>query len=188
MAFLYPSLYLIFYAILHSILAMDRVKECIYAVYPKRYYRLSYSILSILLLIPLVFLPYPSGTLYYINYPLAYAFHAVQGVGLIGFYWALRHTPVATFLGWSNAKETRNDLVTTGPYAWCRHPLYFFASVILIAHPNMSEAFAILTVWILLYFGIGTYIEEARLKAKFGAQYQTYQATTPRLIPFIRIL
>ena len=167
---------------------MDRVKTHLYRLVPHRYYRLTYSILSIILLIPIGFLPWPSGLLYHLTAPMAYLLHLIQLMGLIGFVWTLRHTAMGDFLGWAHLKKTSRpaQLITTGPYRLCRHPLYFFGSLPFIAHPQMAASHLILTLWIVFYFWIGTYIEEKRLIHQFGDIYLLYQSNTPRLIPFMK--
>lgn len=180
-------LYLFAYTLQHSFLAMDRVKTKLYRIVPPKYYRFIYSILSMLLLVPIPYLPWPSGTLYQILPPLSHLFYLTQGIGFMGFLWTLRHTAMGDFLGWAHLKkpDLSTALVTTGPYRLCRHPLYFFSSLALVAQPHLTTTRFILAIWIIGYFWIGSYIEEKRLLHQFGDTYRTYQATTPRLIPFI---
>lgn len=187
MSYLIPIFYLTAYAILHSVFAMDRAKAHLYRLIPQRYYRLIYSILSIILLIPIRFLPWPLGHLYHVTAPTSYLLYLTQLMGIIGFLWTLRHTAMGDFLGWAHLKKTSESaqLITTGPYRLCRHPLYFFGSIIFIAHPHMTASHLILTLWIVFYFWIGSYIEEKRLIQQFGNTYIAYQTTTPRLIPFL---
>ncbi|MBT4137573.1 MAG: isoprenylcysteine carboxylmethyltransferase family protein [Candidatus Latescibacteria bacterium] len=187
MTYFIPILYLFMYALLHSILAMGRVKTQLYRLIPQSHYRLSYTILSILLLLPFPFLPWPSGHIYQISPPQSYMLHAIQLIGFAGFLWSLHHTVLGDFLGWAHLKPSplQTQLVTTGPYHLCRHPLYFFGSLIFVAHPQMSHAHLVLTLWLVIYFWMGSYIEERRLLHQFGHTYQTYQETTPRFIPFL---
>jgi len=172
---------------LHSLLAMDRVKTVLHPIISPRYYRLLYSLLSTFLLIPLFYLPWPQGTVYQIASPWSLVCHALQIIGILGFGWSARHTNLGVFLGWPPPKHTHQSntaLVTSGPYKLCRHPLYFFGSLIFVAHPQMSHTLALITLWMVLYFWIGSYIEERRLVQQFGDQYIQYQTSTPRLIPF----
>jgi protein-S-isoprenylcysteine O-methyltransferase Ste14 len=181
--------YLIFYAILHSVLAMDRTKKMLSPLLPQQYYRLLYTLISIILLAPLPWLPWPRGTLYHIHAPLSYGFYTLQLFGLFGLLWTLRHTNLSDFLGWGHLQKlsTSPQLITTGPYRLCRHPLYFWISVICITHPHPTYRHLIFTLWLVLYFWIGSYIEERRLILQFGEAYKTYQTHTARLIPFLNI-
>jgi protein-S-isoprenylcysteine O-methyltransferase Ste14 len=82
-------------------------------------------------------------------------------------------------------------LVTEGPYAACRHPLYvgsFFVAVslaVFLKSPVVLVAVAatafIYAVWIIPS-------EEQHALACFGAAYREYQAATPRFIPSFRRL
>ncbi|MDA0712179.1 MAG: hypothetical protein O3B73_18425, partial [bacterium] len=84
------ALYLLAYALLHSLLAVDRVKKSLRPVLPTRYYRIAYSLLSVLLLLPIPFLPWPEGMVYRIGAPAAYFFHLLQAGSFVGFLWTLR--------------------------------------------------------------------------------------------------
>lgn len=192
MAYLIPSLYLLIYAIIHSLLATIAVKNKIAHFLPHglTYYRLIYTILSLFLLMPLPFLPWPTGTLYTIVSPWSYLFYVIRLIGLIGFLWTLRHIDLGQFLGWSQnhthtpERDEDTPLITSGPYRLCRHPLYFFISLALIGNPHMTDTDALLTGWTVIYFYIGSYFEERRLHRIFGPVYQTYCQNTPRLLPY----
>lgn len=187
MTWLIPSLYLLFYAGVHSLLAAQRVKDHITAWFPgiAPHYRLLYSIFSLLTLIPLPFLPRPGGVFYIVPSPYSYALYAVQILGITGFLWSLRHTDAGYFIGYTH-NNTPETLTTEGAYGLCRHPLYLFSAITLLASPNMTHAYALLTAWALLYFWIGSCIEERRLICAFGNPYRVYQLQTPRFIPFFR--
>jgi protein-S-isoprenylcysteine O-methyltransferase Ste14 len=64
-----------------------------------------------------------------------------------------------------------------------RHPLYFFGLLFLWLTPVMT--INLLTTYLLftLYFYIGSFFEERRLRAEFGPAYRQYQQRVPRLIP-----
>ncbi len=96
----------------------------------------------------------------------------------------------ATAMGsnWSFAARTRrdHDLVTWGPFATIRHPIYTGLFAMLLA---MATAFG---HWRGLILGLplfawGTWIrvveEEALLQARFGRQYAAYAARVKRFVP-----
>nr|WP_315382785.1 isoprenylcysteine carboxylmethyltransferase family protein [uncultured Sphingomonas sp.] len=96
----------------------------------------------------------------------------------------------ATAMGsnWSFAARTRqdHDLVTWGPFATIRHPIYTGLFAMLLA---MATAFG---HWRGLILGLplfawGTWIrvveEEALLHARFGRQYEAYAARVKRFLP-----
>jgi protein-S-isoprenylcysteine O-methyltransferase Ste14 len=190
MSYLIPSLYLLFYALVHSLLATFAVKNTSLRFFGGlRYFRLIYVTISLLLLIPLPFLPWPSGVVYTLSFPYAYFFYAIQTAGAVGFVWTLCHIDFGQFLGWSQRhmpvtdRDEKTILITQGPYRLCRHPLYLFGSITLIANPHMTCAYALLTGWVLLYFYIGSHFEERRMHHLFGEAYQNYCQQTPRFFP-----
>jgi protein-S-isoprenylcysteine O-methyltransferase Ste14 len=74
----------------------------------------------------------------------------------------------------------RGELITTGPYAVVRHPLY--TSVALLVLPwigFLCDSWLGATVGIVLYLASRRYApaEEARLAETFGAAWQRYRST-----------
>lgn len=110
---------------------------------------------------------------------------AVMMAGAVGlFVWA-----TATMgRNWSLVARTRSDhsLVTTGPFAWVRHPIYTSMALILF-----SVAIAFGHVWhvpiALAIFARGTWLrirdEERLLGEAFGVQYDGYAARVKRFVP-----
>ena len=77
-------------------------------------------------------------------------------------------------------------LVKQGPYQYIRHPIYL-ANILLCAGYSMASR----SVWVILFSGYGAYKmlraleeEESYLTNTFPG-YETYQAKTSRLVPFI---
>ena len=80
------------------------------------------------------------------------------------------------------------ELITNGPYAFCRNPLYVGSflialSVGLFLNSAVAVVGALLASVAFLAWVIP--IEEARLSARFGDKYRAYCAATPRLIPSV---
>jgi len=83
----------------------------------------------------------------------------------------------------------RHELITSGPYAVVRHPIYTAMLGLLIATgltfgtPTSTVAGAVLYV-------IGTWLrtraEERLLEAAFGDRYAAYRRRVPALIPWPR--
>ncbi len=93
------------------------------------------------------------------------------------------------------ATRTRNvgagELVTNGPFAHLRNPLYFgnmimYTGAAVIA--NVWLPWLLLIVWI--FFGIQYHLivllEEEKLEHLFGSDYTQYKAAVPRFIPRAR--
>lgn len=80
-------------------------------------------------------------------------------------------------------------LVTTGPYAIIRHPIFaslfalLLASVLLVTRPWAAIAAVAVCLW-------GTEIrirtEDGLLRRRFGPRYEQYQRATKAIIPFLR--
>lgn len=89
---------------------------------------------------------------------------------------------------WSFVARTRrnHDLVTWGPFATIRHPIYTGLFAMLIAVGLALGHWRGLLVGLPL-FAIGTWIrvreEEALLHAHFGAEYEAYAARVKRFMP-----
>ncbi len=78
------------------------------------------------------------------------------------------------------------ELCTTGPYALCRNPLYFFSFIGLC-----GAALALQDPWLcaiapglfLAYYAAVIRAEEARLLSLFGSNFSAYCSTVPRFWP-----
>jgi len=85
------------------------------------------------------------------------------------------------------AFEKTSQLVTSGIYAYIRHPLY--CSLLLLTwgiffkHP--SPAGAALGLASALFLVLTARADEAECTAFFGAEYQAYMRRTRRFIPYL---
>ncbi|WP_174280139.1 methyltransferase family protein, partial [Sphingomonas bacterium] len=100
------------------------------------------------------------------------------------FVWATR----AMGRNWSIAARTRADhsLVTTGPFARIRHPIYSALFLLMLALAIATGHVRLLPVAVPL-FAIGTFLrigeEERMLRELFGASYVAWAARVPRFVP-----
>ena len=106
------------------------------------------------------------------------------GGALALFLWA------ATTMGrqWSLVARTRSDhaLVTHGPFAYVRHPIYPALALVVVAMAAALGHEARLLVALPLYAAgtmVRVAIEERLLAAAFGTEHATYAARVPRFIP-----
>ncbi|RIA46904.1 protein-S-isoprenylcysteine O-methyltransferase Ste14 [Hephaestia caeni] len=89
---------------------------------------------------------------------------------------------------WSIVARTRADhqLVTTGPFAHVRHPIYVALFLFMLAIAIGLGTWPRLIVAIPLY-ALGTWqrimVEEALLRTMFGADYDAYAARVRRFVP-----
>lgn len=108
---------------------------------------------------------------------------AINGLGAIGFIWTLQVTQLNEFLGVTSPKSSE-PLVVTGPYRYCRHPMYFFGMLLMIT-PNLTTHRIVFIAITLIYIDVGSRIEELKLQTQFGDLYRSYKKTTARIIPFV---
>ncbi len=104
---------------------------------------------------------------------------AMAGFGASGRAWA------TSYISGRKLKQ----LVTTGPYSFCRNPLYFFSMILGIGFGFCTKTFTVplvitIVLAILYYFQIGR--EEQRLRHQFGDPFESYLATIPRFFPSFR--
>lgn len=90
---------------------------------------------------------------------------------------------------WSSIHIRRRkgkNLVTSGPYRYCRHPLYLGSALLMAGLCLISQytLFALLSVviWVPAYV-LKMRFEESQLKARFGQEWCDYCARTARLLP-----
>ena len=104
--------------------------------------------------------------------------------------WMFRRSHKELGRNWSITLEIRekHKLVSSGPYALVRHPMY--TSFLLIALgqafllPNWVAGFAGLVGFTILFF-LRVDKEERMMMESFGPEYQAYMERTKRLIPYI---
>jgi protein-S-isoprenylcysteine O-methyltransferase Ste14 len=78
-------------------------------------------------------------------------------------------------------------LVTTGPYAWCRNPMYlghliFLIGLTLTFRSELALGFFVFSA---VWFDRRVQRDEARLRERFGADYDAYARRVKRWIPFL---
>ena len=86
------------------------------------------------------------------------------------------------------ASETQ-ELITTGPYSWVRHPLYAGGLMFLFAFGLAFED------WVILLYALAAFLifrfrvipsEEDHLVDTFGEDYVSYKRRTGSILPWIR--
>ncbi len=183
---------LLYYAI-HSLLAMNAVKERFAGrLIRKGYYRLVYNILAVLLLLPLIwaffavektFLLGPGLYLYLPGLMFLFA-------GAVWIYRSFEGYHFGEFSGLSQVKSGSESemgvLNLKGLNAQVRHPLYFGSllatwGAFLIWPTDALLLFAVLTS---IYLYVGSLLEEKKLEQRFGETYRLYQRKVPMLLPF----
>lgn len=80
-------------------------------------------------------------------------------------------------------------LMTDGPYSMCRNPLYFYSLLGALGFALMSVQVTQMVLFLLAFYYTYHQLirrEEEFLAEKFGAEYEAYRSSTPRLMPNIK--
>ena len=187
------------FAVVHSLTVSEGYERMVRRLIGDKafdaYHRLAftgYSVAAFALL--LVYLrTVPDGPLFRLEGMPRLLFHALQ-LGAVAF---LLWTPwdLMEFLGFRQWERHRKGEASTGQagrlftgkaYGIVRHPLYLGCSAILLFNPAQTRNSAVSTAMIVLYFYVGTFFEERRLRSKFGDAYLAYQQKVPRFLPLRR--
>lgn len=182
------------YSLLHSLLATRAVKQWAqdrFGEFGARFYRLFYNFVGAVTLLPVLTLLalYPGEELY--RWPSLWLYVALflQGAGAFIILIGLLQTGVWSFFGLDAVSKDSHDpenLITTGLYAYMRHPLYTGGLLLIWFMPVMTTSLLAFNLAATLYLYIGSVFEERRLLAAFGDDYKQYRSRVPRLIPRLR--
>jgi protein-S-isoprenylcysteine O-methyltransferase Ste14 len=74
-------------------------------------------------------------------------------------------------------------LITRGPYAIVRHPLYLAGILVLITNMKMTQIDLLAVLLISGYCVIGAFIEEKRLLSVYGNEFMKYKERVSMFIP-----
>jgi protein-S-isoprenylcysteine O-methyltransferase Ste14 len=103
---------------------------------------------------------------------------------------ALRVWTVGVAARGTSGRNTRQQkasvLNTTGPYSVMRHPLYVGNGLIAFAlalFPGTVVAAVLVALVSAVYYGVITAREEAFLRTRFGAAFDTWASRVPALVP-----
>lgn len=156
-----------------------------------RFYRLLYNVFSVVSIAPVLYLmvTLPDRNLYQIPAPWSIFMRVGQLLAALLLLVSLLQTDVLSFAGFRQLfeEEKPGKLVTGGFYRLVRHPLYFFALLVLWLTPSVSLNSFIVTLAFTLYLLLGMYFEERKLLHEFGRAYADYKSVTPMLIPGFKL-
>ena len=88
---------------------------------------------------------------------------------------------------WGMPMTLRKDheLVTTGPYAWVRHPIYSGVMLAMLGTALVSPWWILILVVFSTYYIYSAHQEEKLMLKEFPNAYPTYMRHTKRLIPWV---
>jgi protein-S-isoprenylcysteine O-methyltransferase Ste14 len=139
----------------------------------------------ILLVVPSIPLPLLYRQLWHVSLAIFWLGAAITVAGLLFSVWA------RGYLGtnWSSAVTIKqnHELITTGPYALVRHPIYtgiltgFLGMAIDIAQPR---GFIVVALFFVIFW-LKLRREEQWMRSQFGDTYTAYARHTAALVPYL---
>ncbi len=173
------------FVILHSILATRRCKNICYRLGAKpKTYRLAYTLTAAILTVLWLGFVYrlPDNGLYHIRGWANGVMRAVQLAGLWLAVSSLRAIDAASFLGLRTVADDQDNFVERGIYRHIRHPMYSGVILMLLASPAQTTNSLNLFAIIILYFIIGSRLEEQRMQT-IHHEYADYRRRVSAFIP-----
>ncbi len=184
------ALYITFFGAIHSLMATMWVKKRVYHYLEPQQYRLIYTILSVVLTIPIPIIwgmgRHYSPLVFVVPHPYALISYLIVLSSAVLFVLAAMQTELFEFLGLNAIFMGRGSnprLNTDGFYNVTRHPMYFFTIIIIWAFPVMKMIDLVGNGFITLYFVIGAWFEEQKMVEEFGQEYLEYQSKVSMFIP-----
>jgi len=184
-SYLFPAMWVIYsaywWAMSRDVKETERQESA-----PSRLTRLVLIICAFALVwLPRVPLPLLNGRFLPLGVWCFWSGAAITAGGLLFSVWGRRH------LGknWSQAFTLKegHELITTGPYALVRHPIYtglllgFIGCA--VARGEWRGLLAVALVFVALWHKLG--LEEKWMRVQFGASYETYSRHVAALVPYI---
>lgn len=180
------------YVVLHSLLAALGIKARITRRWPAFApgYRLAFNAIAVILLMPLLWATYalPGDWLWRWSGPWAWLADGLALAALAGFWISARGYDMGEFLGTRPLRERRanageHENFRISPlHRHVRHPWYALG-LVLVWTRDINPAQLVSALSISLYLLVGSWLEERKLEARFGAAYRTYKARVPGLLP-----
>lgn len=196
------------FAVVHSTLANDRVKDLIGGRISsgRQLYRFAFNGQAVLTFAALVLYiaRQPKRTIYRASGPAAGALRFAQIAG-IGFgIAAAAATGVTKLMGIDNVRavivgepprpvpaaqgpeldEERGELAIRGPFRYSRHPLNFAPLIPFWLTPHLTTRRLAMNLVATAYFILGSIHEERRLRRAYGRRYEQYlRSGTPFYVP-----
>jgi protein-S-isoprenylcysteine O-methyltransferase Ste14 len=133
-----------------------------------------------------LFVPLGEPSLWDVRGRFDYPLLALRVVALAGLLWTVRSFSLPDFFGDPRPGAPAGGpprLSVMGAFVICRHPLYFFMTLLAAAEPFMPLGRALLAGALVVYVAVGSHLEERKLEREFGADYVRYRARTPWLVP-----
>lgn len=126
----------------------------------------------------------PSGVLLPVPTWVQYIGCVCGWLSVFGIFWVHHHLS----RNWSPIVQSEQvrSLAKTGPYALCRHPMYFDFSLLYFAVWCIAPCWSVSAVFVfgVLYFLYRIPYEDAILNDAFGEEFREWKKVTPALLPY----
>lgn len=188
----WDSLLCLLFFVQHSVMIRKAFRQRLATIVPLHLQGALYTVASGAVLIILVlFWQSSQQTLISLEGLSRWVAQGIFFASLMGMIWAMRALRsfdtfgIRPILEHNLASHVRSiSLVIRGPYRWVRHPLYFFALVMIWCCPDVTVDRLLFNVLFTVWIVLGTFLEERDLVAEFGDTYLNYQRKVPMLIPY----
>jgi len=186
----------ILYFIIHSVFASRLVKSLFNRYFPvlNNYYRIIYVVFATvgLLLIFMYQSTLPQVHFYKPDTYITFLGLGLASLGLIIVKESFIHYDTQEFLGLKQMKGDLNEqgFIRQGILKYIRHPLYSGSILILIGYFIFAPSIInlITAICMILYFILGSFLEEKRMITIFGEDYLWYKKEIPPFIPRLKYL
>jgi protein-S-isoprenylcysteine O-methyltransferase Ste14 len=188
---IYPALYLVGFAALHSFLASLTAKRAArrrFGDLVDPWYPVFFSAVAVVTVLPMAALLaiFPGKMLYVIPAPWFWLFIAAQILVGIGSLRAFLDAPHRFLIRAQLAGQQSPDsfsLAIRGIYCRIRDPFLLSGFLLIWLTPFMTENLLIAYLMITVYLFLGSIHWESRLVFQFGQAYLAYKSEVPRMIP-----
>lgn len=193
-------IYFCLFAFIHSLLVANRtkliVKNIIGEIAMRKYYRLFFTIVSIVTLLLIVDEIYelPDYEIISLPMPLKVVFIGLQICGLFLLLYAGKDFDLLEFVGVKQLIRkqehksdieglTKTGLITSGAYSIVRHPMYLAGILIFTFNPYITVKGITVTILAVIYLVFGAWIESKRYTKLYGNEYIEYSKKVSMIIP-----
>jgi protein-S-isoprenylcysteine O-methyltransferase Ste14 len=157
------------------------------------YYRLAYSIFSLLSLVPVMYfqLSLAENVIFAWHWPWKLLKYGMYGAAFLLFYGGFRVYDLQYMLGIRQIHAMRHgsktdtiEFTTDGILGYVRHPWYGGAILLVWAFGAVTDVSLVSKAVLTAYLIIGTALEEQKLIHDIGEPYRVYRKKVPMLIPW----
>ena len=180
---------------LHSLLISRgftaRMKEIMGRIYG--YYRLAYTIFSLLTLVPVIYYQAQLGqeAIFAWPWPWFLVKYGMYTAAFLLFYGGFRVYDIQYMLGIKQVQQMRHgngtdtmEFTSEGILGYVRHPWYSGAILLVCAFGDVTDVSLVSKTVLTVYIIFGAFLEEQKLIREIGEPYRLYRTKVPMFIPW----